>query len=175
MEARKQNSRFDEWNEGFDFNRWMKVFEKVGLDPEFYARRETTLSEHLPWDHLDVGRPYGRSGGKGVEWQKSRGGRKVEGLGEGRTLQHSGPRGKLSPVRRDDPLHVPPGAFTAGGLGEAARRVSTLGELGCEPGWGPVTNRSCRCRVGLAVTRPLGDVPLYCKLKAKAGTKSDKT
>jgi len=56
VEARKQNSRFDEWNEGFDFNRWMKVFEKVGLDPEFYARRETMLSEHLPWDHLDVGR-----------------------------------------------------------------------------------------------------------------------
>ena len=39
------------------FRSWMKVFEKVGLDPEFYARRETTLSEHLPWDHLDVGRP----------------------------------------------------------------------------------------------------------------------
>ena len=48
--------RFDEWHEYFDFNRWMKVFEKAGVDPEFYARREVTVSEHLPWDHLDVGR-----------------------------------------------------------------------------------------------------------------------
>jgi radical SAM superfamily enzyme YgiQ (UPF0313 family) len=56
VEARKQGGRFDEWNEFFDFNRWMKVFEKVGVDPDFYARREVTLSEHLPWDHLDVGR-----------------------------------------------------------------------------------------------------------------------
>ena len=34
----------------------MKVFEASGIDPEFYARREHTLSEVLPWDHLDVGR-----------------------------------------------------------------------------------------------------------------------
>jgi hypothetical protein len=34
----------------------MKVFDKVGLDPDFYARREVTVSDHLPWDHLDVGR-----------------------------------------------------------------------------------------------------------------------
>jgi radical SAM family uncharacterized protein len=56
LEARKQGGRFDEWNEFFDYNRWLKVFDKVGLDPDFYARRETTVSEHLPWDHLDVGR-----------------------------------------------------------------------------------------------------------------------
>jgi hypothetical protein len=35
-----------------------------------------------------------------------------------------------SPPRcRGDPLRVPPGAFTAGGLGEAARRAGTLGEV----------------------------------------------
>ena len=38
---------------GLDF----VLFEKVGLDPDFYARREIGGSEHLPWDHLDVGRP----------------------------------------------------------------------------------------------------------------------
>jgi len=54
VEARRQGGRFDEWNEYFDFNRWMKVFEKVGLDPDFYARRDVTVSEPLPWDHLDV-------------------------------------------------------------------------------------------------------------------------
>ena len=56
VEARRQGSRFDEWNEHFDFQRWMKVFEKAGIDPEFYARREIREGEVLPWDHLDVGR-----------------------------------------------------------------------------------------------------------------------
>ncbi|HLF94403.1 MAG TPA: TIGR03960 family B12-binding radical SAM protein [Planctomycetota bacterium] len=57
VEARKQGSRYDEWNEFFDYERWLRVFEKVGVDPDFYARRECTVSEVLPWDHLDVGRP----------------------------------------------------------------------------------------------------------------------
>jgi radical SAM family uncharacterized protein len=56
VEARRQGSRFDEWNEHFDFKRWMNVFEKAGIDPEFYARREIREGEVLPWDHLDVGR-----------------------------------------------------------------------------------------------------------------------
>lgn len=56
IEARKQGSRFDEWNEYFDFNRWMRIFETAGIDPEFYARREILEGEVLPWDHLDVGR-----------------------------------------------------------------------------------------------------------------------
>ena len=34
----------------------MNVFEKAGIDPEFYARREIREGEVLPWDHLDVGR-----------------------------------------------------------------------------------------------------------------------
>jgi radical SAM family uncharacterized protein len=57
VEARRQGSRFDEWNEFFDFERWRRVFDAAGIDPDFYARRELTASEILPWDHLDVGRP----------------------------------------------------------------------------------------------------------------------
>jgi radical SAM family uncharacterized protein len=56
VEARRQGSRFDEWNEFFDFDRWRRVFDAVGIDPDFYARRECTASEILPWEHLDVGR-----------------------------------------------------------------------------------------------------------------------
>ena len=57
VEARRQGSRFDEWSEFFDFDRWMRVFAKTGIDPDFYARRECTVSDALPWDPIDVGRP----------------------------------------------------------------------------------------------------------------------
>ena len=56
VEARRQGARFDEWSEHFDFERWMRVFQASGIDPDFYARRECTASEVLPWDHLDIGR-----------------------------------------------------------------------------------------------------------------------
>jgi hypothetical protein len=46
---------FDEWREYFNFDRWMKVFESVGIHPDDYARREIPADEVLPWDHLDVG------------------------------------------------------------------------------------------------------------------------
>ena len=35
---------------------WMRVFHAVGIDPDFYARRELSVSETLAWDHLDIGR-----------------------------------------------------------------------------------------------------------------------
>jgi len=56
VEARRQGARFDEWSEHFDFDRWMRVFEKTGIDPDFYARREIGPAEVLPWDPLDIGR-----------------------------------------------------------------------------------------------------------------------
>jgi radical SAM family uncharacterized protein len=56
LEARRQGARYDEWTEYFDFDRWMRVFQAAGVDPDFYARRECTASETLPWDPLDVGR-----------------------------------------------------------------------------------------------------------------------
>jgi radical SAM superfamily enzyme YgiQ (UPF0313 family) len=56
VEARKQGARYDEWTEFFNYDRWLRIFEKVGVDPDFYARRECSVSENLPWDHLDIGR-----------------------------------------------------------------------------------------------------------------------
>lgn len=54
-EAWKNGAKFDSWSEYFDLNRWMKAFETCGLDPDFYALRERTKDEILPWSHISVG------------------------------------------------------------------------------------------------------------------------
>ena len=48
-------ARFDAWNEVFDMQPWERAFAEVGLDPDFYARRERPLDEMLPWAHIDTG------------------------------------------------------------------------------------------------------------------------
>ena len=54
-EAWKNGAKFDSWSEYFDLDRWMKAFETCGLDPDFYALRERTKDEILPWSHISVG------------------------------------------------------------------------------------------------------------------------
>ena len=46
---------FDAWDECFDYDKWISVIERAGLDPAFYANRKLGLDEVLPWDHLDYG------------------------------------------------------------------------------------------------------------------------
>ena len=46
---------FDAWSEFFEVERWEKAFEETGIDVDFYAYRERSLEEHLPWDFIDVG------------------------------------------------------------------------------------------------------------------------
>jgi radical SAM family uncharacterized protein len=48
-------ARFDAWNEVLDMGLWEQAFGDVGLDPDFYARRERPLDEVLPWAHIDTG------------------------------------------------------------------------------------------------------------------------
>jgi radical SAM family uncharacterized protein len=50
-------STFDAWNERFVFDNWLKAFSESGLDPAFYAHRERSLDELLPWGHIDTGVP----------------------------------------------------------------------------------------------------------------------
>ena len=45
----------DGWNETFRFDLWMEAFRECGLDPAFYANRERSRDEILPWDHIDSG------------------------------------------------------------------------------------------------------------------------
>ncbi|HTY81566.1 MAG TPA: B12-binding domain-containing radical SAM protein, partial [Dehalococcoidales bacterium] len=47
--------RFDAWSEQYNHDKWLQAFADSGLDPAFYARRERTLSELLPWGHIDIG------------------------------------------------------------------------------------------------------------------------
>jgi len=54
-QAWKLGSRFDAWSEHFNFDNWMKAFAETGLDPAFYAYRERSLDEVLPWSHIDSG------------------------------------------------------------------------------------------------------------------------
>lgn len=53
--AVEQGFHFDSWDECFDFDRWMGIFEQCGLDPAFYANRTRSFDEVFPWDHLDYG------------------------------------------------------------------------------------------------------------------------
>lgn len=55
--AQKAGCKFDGWSDFFDFERWMKVFDRCGIDPEFYALRRIGYDEILPWDYADIGVP----------------------------------------------------------------------------------------------------------------------
>lgn len=46
---------FDGWGEQFKFKVWLDAFEHEKLDPYFYAHRERSLNEPLPWGHIDIG------------------------------------------------------------------------------------------------------------------------
>lgn len=47
--------RFDGWTEHFDFAKWQQAFADTGLSMAFYANRERSYDEVLPWDHISVG------------------------------------------------------------------------------------------------------------------------
>lgn len=54
---------FDGWGDQFNYDAWMQAFAEVGprtakgqsLGPDWYARRERSLDEVLPWDHISAG------------------------------------------------------------------------------------------------------------------------
>lgn len=48
-------STFDAWSEHFIFENWMNAFEELGIDPKFYASRQRSFDEVLPWDFIDIG------------------------------------------------------------------------------------------------------------------------
>lgn len=53
--AQRSGVRFDAWDEYFDYDRWMEIFDKCGIDPSFYANRRISYDEILPWDVIDTG------------------------------------------------------------------------------------------------------------------------
>ncbi len=46
---------FDAWDEYFDYDKWLSVLSRTGLDPAFYANRRFGEDEILPWDIIDCG------------------------------------------------------------------------------------------------------------------------
>ena len=55
LEAHRRGLRFDGWADCFDFDAWMQIFADLEIDPAFYANRQRSFDEVLPWDHLDYG------------------------------------------------------------------------------------------------------------------------
>ena len=45
----------DGWTEQFKYDTWCQAFDDCGLEIDFYAHRERSLDEVLPWDHIDAG------------------------------------------------------------------------------------------------------------------------
>ena len=50
-----EDFKFDSWDECFDYDKWISVLERCGIDPAFYANRAFGLDEVLPWDIIDCG------------------------------------------------------------------------------------------------------------------------
>ncbi len=53
--ACKEGFCFDAWDEYFDYDKWIDVFSRTGIDPAFYANRRFGNDEILPWDIIDCG------------------------------------------------------------------------------------------------------------------------
>jgi radical SAM family uncharacterized protein len=53
--AWKLGCKFDAWSEHFRYESWLQAFTEAGLEPGFYAHRERSLDEVLPWSHIDTG------------------------------------------------------------------------------------------------------------------------
>jgi hypothetical protein len=53
--AWRNGAIYDAWSELFKYECWAKAFSEAGLDPAFYAQRQRSLDEPLPWGHIDAG------------------------------------------------------------------------------------------------------------------------
>ncbi len=56
IEAAWENgAKLDGWGEFFSLDTWLSAFDECGLSPEFYANRERSRDEILPWEHISTG------------------------------------------------------------------------------------------------------------------------
>ena len=54
-EVWRNGGRLEAWTDYFSFDRWMQALDMFGLMPAFYAERERSTEEVMPWDMIDVG------------------------------------------------------------------------------------------------------------------------
>ncbi len=55
LRAWQLGAKFDAWGDQFRWDAWVQAFAEAGLDMDWYARRERSVEETLPWDHLSMG------------------------------------------------------------------------------------------------------------------------
>jgi radical SAM family uncharacterized protein len=53
--AWRKGAKLEGWGEWFNFPAWQDAFDELGLDMDWYARRERSVDEVLPWDHISAG------------------------------------------------------------------------------------------------------------------------
>ncbi len=53
--AWRKGAKLEGWGEYFNFAAWQAAFDEMGLDMDWYARRERTVDEILPWEHISAG------------------------------------------------------------------------------------------------------------------------
>jgi radical SAM family uncharacterized protein len=53
--AWRLGAKMEGWGEWFNFQAWQQAFAAHGLDMDWYARRERSGDETLPWDHISAG------------------------------------------------------------------------------------------------------------------------
>ncbi|MCR6514192.1 MAG: TIGR03960 family B12-binding radical SAM protein [Clostridium sp.] len=55
IKAFEKGCKFDGWSEYFKFDSWLEAMEECNVSPDFYAYRERSYDEILPWDFIDIG------------------------------------------------------------------------------------------------------------------------
>lgn len=55
VEAFENGAKFDGWSEHFKYDIWMNALEKCNVSGDFYAYRNRSYDEILPWDFIDIG------------------------------------------------------------------------------------------------------------------------
>jgi len=52
--AYQKGCKFDGWSDKFNYRLWEESIAEAGIDPDFYLLRKRSVSEPLPWDHIDT-------------------------------------------------------------------------------------------------------------------------
>ncbi|HSH34661.1 TIGR03960 family B12-binding radical SAM protein [Schnuerera sp.] len=55
IRAWEKGCKFDGWSEKFDYEKWIEALDETGIDGDFYALRERSIEEVLPWDFIESG------------------------------------------------------------------------------------------------------------------------
>ena len=53
--AWRKGAKLDAWEEYFSLQRWLDAFDECGLDPTFYANRDRSRDEIMPWSMISSG------------------------------------------------------------------------------------------------------------------------